>query len=609
MTSTEKVWGSRGWVPERGFWLAIVLASCAIDERDVDTGSAPQFPARGGSGGGSGSTLGGSGGTDLQLEPDGGAGAEGPVDDMTPIVPGSGGSSGSGGSPGSGATSGSGGSSGADPSMPVTDTQVELVLSLSGTGQGAVRVDPPGVSCDQPCTQTYTAGSTLTLTPTAELGSSFVGWSAGPCTGAGLCVLTASADVEVEAQFNLLPPQPLSVVLGGNGRIVSSPGGIDYPGTCSATFVSGTRVILTANPIGGTGDYFEGWTGQCSGFDTCFLTLDAARSVGASFGPANLVFVTSTLTFPGSFGGLAGADAICQQRARAGGLVGRYVAWLSTSAINAEARLAGARGWVRSDGLEVADTARGLTNFEMFHPVRLDEFGTDVQQTLAATGTSTAGLVVPGGTCNDWTDPTGSYDFGSSDNLGAFFVSGGNNLCNVQSAALYCFGVDREVRVVPRRFSGRIAFVSEGTFTPGGGIAVADALCQSEATAAGLPGTYLAELATSTSLPQARFDLSGPPWVRPDGVLLELSAESYFSVQYSRSAPIVGAAGGYFGFGRNWLGLTNARTTSAESTCQDWTSNTLATGIVSTVGNTDNPGSAFQGSPCSFPGPVICLQR
>lgn len=63
---------------------------------------------------------------------------------------------------------------------------------------------------------------------------------------------------------------------------------------------------------------------------------------------------------------------------------------------------------------------------------------------------------------------------------------------------------------MPRRFAGRLAFVTDDVFQPGGGIAAADALCQREASAAGLPGTYCAELATSTGPAEARFDLSGP---------------------------------------------------------------------------------------------------
>src|SRR5439155_17879039 len=50
---------------------------------------------------------------------------------------------------------------------------------------------------------------------------------------------------------------------------------------------------------------------------------------------SNLVFVTSTTQPPGSLGGLAGADMLCNARAAAPGLPGTYVAWLSTPSVRA----------------------------------------------------------------------------------------------------------------------------------------------------------------------------------------------------------------------------------------------------------------------------------
>ena len=64
---------------------------------------------------------------------------------------------------------------------------------------------------------------------------------------------------------------------------------------------------------------------------------------------ANYVFATSSL-HPGDLGGLAGADAICQQRATAAGLTGTYVAYLTSGGIHASTRLIGSRGWQRVDG-------------------------------------------------------------------------------------------------------------------------------------------------------------------------------------------------------------------------------------------------------------------
>src|SRR5262245_55485496 len=85
---------------------------------------------------------------------------------------------------------------------------------------------------------------------------------------------------------------------------------------------------------------------------------DGAPGDGANAG-ANVGFVRSGLT-DGGIGGLAQADAICAQRAIEGSLPGTYVAYLSTTTVNAIDRLAGARGWVRPDGQPFADTTADI---------------------------------------------------------------------------------------------------------------------------------------------------------------------------------------------------------------------------------------------------------
>jgi Ca2+-binding RTX toxin-like protein len=75
----------------------------------------------------------------------------------------------------------------------------------------------------------------------------------------------------------------LTVNRTGNGRVVSSPAGIDCGATCAADFVSGATVTLTATPDAGW--TFQGWTGACSGTGACVVTMDTAKTVGADFLP------------------------------------------------------------------------------------------------------------------------------------------------------------------------------------------------------------------------------------------------------------------------------------------------------------------------------------
>ena len=78
-----------------------------------------------------------------------------------------------------------------------------------------------------------------------------------------------------------LQTETLSVNVTGSGAVTSSPAGINCPSTCSASFVQGTQVTLTATPAAGSG--FEGWGGACSGFDNCVVTMNTAQSVTATF--------------------------------------------------------------------------------------------------------------------------------------------------------------------------------------------------------------------------------------------------------------------------------------------------------------------------------------
>ena len=69
----------------------------------------------------------------------------------------------------------------------------------------------------------------------------------------------------------------------GSGIVMSSPAGINCGANCSASFVSGTVVLLTANPTAGFS--FSGWSGSsCRGTGSCTVTMNANVSVTARFG-------------------------------------------------------------------------------------------------------------------------------------------------------------------------------------------------------------------------------------------------------------------------------------------------------------------------------------
>ena len=67
----------------------------------------------------------------------------------------------------------------------------------------------------------------------------------------------------------------------GSGTVTSSPAGINCGSDCIEDYPSGTPVTLTGTPAGGS--VFTGWSGACTGTGACNLTMDAAKSVTATF--------------------------------------------------------------------------------------------------------------------------------------------------------------------------------------------------------------------------------------------------------------------------------------------------------------------------------------
>ena len=79
-----------------------------------------------------------------------------------------------------------------------------------------------------------------------------------------------------------LPYNTLTITKSGTGTgtVTSSLDGINCGAYCSDTFVAGIPVELVATPTLGT---FTGWSGACSGTGPCVVTMDAAKSVVATF--------------------------------------------------------------------------------------------------------------------------------------------------------------------------------------------------------------------------------------------------------------------------------------------------------------------------------------
>ena len=340
----------------------------------------------------------------------------------------------------------------------------------------------------------------------------------------------------------------------------------------------------------------------------------------------NVVFLTS-LTYDGSINGndgLAGADEQCATLASSAHLpAGTYKAWLSTSTVDAVSRLGAARAFVRVDGAPIADQISDLTAGKILNPIDLDESGADIRQDEENfhvwTGSTNLGTSSPYGACTDWRSILGS-DFGETG-----YFDGGPSVwsdndessqCNDGSQLhLYCFDTSHAEPLTYTPAMGRLAFVSKGLFDPSTGIATADSLCQSEASAAGLPNptTFLALLSTSTASAASRFNMAmgSPPFIRPDGIKIA-DAPTIADGNALDSGIWQHADGTYFSeFDPSvWTGCAAPNATCTE-TCGDWTTeSSMVTGVLGYPAETEPVWwDQFESLPCTSSEAVYCLQQ
>ena len=159
---------------------------------------------------------------------------------------------------------------------------IQLSVKVEGDGSGSVTSSPAGINCGSDCTETYDAGTGVTLTATPQGGSTFAGWG-GACTGSSTtCTLTMNASRSVTATFTTKPVLNVAKAGNGDGTVTSSPAGINCGTDCNEPYDQGTSVTLTATPNG---------TSTFAGLErcvrrhelTCTVTMNASKSVTATF--------------------------------------------------------------------------------------------------------------------------------------------------------------------------------------------------------------------------------------------------------------------------------------------------------------------------------------
>lgn len=187
---------------------------------------------------------------------------------------------------------------------------------------------------------------------------------------------------------------------------------------CGATSVGWDQTSGTAN-VGYPGRAGGTW-GNAVTPENCtssgrLLCFEQAHPVFTAY---KNIFVTST-THNGNLGGIAGADAICQARAQAGGLTGTYKAWLTDGTATNAPNSTFAQSSVPYrllDGRIVAEnytdlvTGNDSTGGTIYTPINITELGSIVKSGTGAVWTNTTvagarkGSTAGTNHCTNWTN-------------------------------------------------------------------------------------------------------------------------------------------------------------------------------------------------------------
>ena len=157
-------------------------------------------------------------------------------------------------------------------------TTVVNELTASGSSSGKVISNPAGIECGTDCTETYSSGRLITLTPVSAANSKFAGWTGDADCADGSVTMNASKTCTAKFAVNAVT---LTVLKKGKGKIASTSSGIDCGSACASSVAAGSKLLLRASAD--PGFVFSGWSGGCTGTGDCSLTLLSHTTVTANF--------------------------------------------------------------------------------------------------------------------------------------------------------------------------------------------------------------------------------------------------------------------------------------------------------------------------------------
>jgi Divergent InlB B-repeat domain len=159
-------------------------------------------------------------------------------------------------------------------------------VRVRSTVGGAVSLLPAGTTSGTctaavPCSATFSASTSLTLTPVAEAGYRFLRWDSARCPQRGVCTLVVGAPVDVGATFAADPY--LLVKIKGRGRVrLPALQHTCTKSSCRFQIPYGTPTPVVA--VAARGARFTGWAGACHGKGTrCSVRATASATLTATF--------------------------------------------------------------------------------------------------------------------------------------------------------------------------------------------------------------------------------------------------------------------------------------------------------------------------------------
>lgn len=147
-------------------------------------------------------------------------------------------------------------------------------------------------------------------------------WSGSTLSGTlvAICYNLSTFELLKEAQYTFnvtksgssAQSYSLTVTKAGDGQgtVNADTGALKCGSVCQGSYLSGTRVTLSAIPS--VGSAFSGWSGSCTGAGSCTLAISANNSVTASFVSSSSGTYGGNINFPDLSKG--SGDAGCQAK-------------------------------------------------------------------------------------------------------------------------------------------------------------------------------------------------------------------------------------------------------------------------------------------------------